>query len=167
MKGDKGKVRLVANPVLLFEGLLLFGSELLTCFIMLYVSRNDEIDISRFWIVLTVLAILSTVIGLPKCLVIVEFGQTGIRVKRALKRPIEKEYDCLYISQAHYMYYGFKRIDFIVFSERRLTNDELCHINQVPVSDKTVKIRIREKSVRKLKTVLPPKYALKLNLNMR
>lgn len=164
---DKGEIKLLANPALLFECILAFGSAYIMCFTMLYWSRNDEIDIIRIWIFMTFLTFLITIIGLQQYLVIINFNQTGFRVKRAFKRPIEKKYDCLYIYQAYYMYYGFKRIDFIVFSERRLTNDELCNINQVPISDKIVKVRLREKSIKKLKTVLPQKYASKLNLNTK
>jgi len=61
-----------------------------------------------------------------------------------------------YIRRGGYLHGVFWR-DFIVFSNRLLTEEELQHINHVAPSKKLIKIRYSEKTKQKLLKILPPK----------
>lgn len=61
-----------------------------------------------------------------------------------------------YIMLGKYLH-GVHWQKYIVFSNRRLTDSELNHINHVTPSRKMIKIRYSEKTKTKLLTLLPPK----------
>ncbi len=61
-----------------------------------------------------------------------------------------------YIMLGKYLH-GVHWQKYIVFSNRRLTDSELSHINHVTPSRKLIKIRYSEKTKTKLLAILPPK----------
>ena len=56
-----------------------------------------------------------------------------------------------------------KYVWYIVISQKRLSTDELNAINQVPYSKEIIKIRYSEKTVKKLKRILPASLLLQLD----
>lgn len=61
-----------------------------------------------------------------------------------------------YIHRGKYLH-GIHWREYIIFSNRRLSDSELSQINQVAPSKKLIKIRYSEKAKSKLLTILPPK----------
>ena len=54
------------------------------------------------------------------------------------------------------------KVNFFVFTNRRLTNEELTQINQVAPSSDLIKIRYTRKTYKKLLEALPPSIALEV-----
>lgn len=71
------------------------------------------------------------------------------------KKKITESYDmypCVYL--ADYYHNGFRPC-FIVFAKTGLFEDELTHINRIPVDENVIKIRYSKKTYAKLMEILP------------
>lgn len=120
-----------------------------------------ENDIAIIFFLLTVCINIICLCTLPKWCIIVELSADGISYKPTFKKKIKRKYsDFGYFYCASYTYYTQKK--YIVFSQRRLSDYELTHINNVPVSEKLIKIKVRKGLKEALYPLLPPKYLFRI-----
>lgn len=122
----------------------------------------NEIAISKFFLLLTLAVNVICLCCMPKWRIIVELNNDGICYKPTFKKKNIKKYaDFGYFYCASYTYFTQKK-KYIVFSQRRLSDYELTHINSVPVSDKLIKIKVRKGLKEVLSPILPPKYLFRI-----
>lgn len=126
--------------------------------------KLDESRYAILFIVLTAIVNIANICASSQWRIIVELSSEGISYKPTFKKKISKKYsDFGYFYCASYTYYTQKK--FIVFSQRRLSDYELTHINNVPVSDKLIKIKVRKGLKEVLSPMLPPKYLFRIPKN--
>lgn len=83
----------------------------------------------------------------------------GIYYKEFFKKSSFNDYsEYRFIKKAYYGYYD-NPIYYIVLSKRQLSGDELCHINNVPMSETVIHIRFNEKNYNAFMKILPQKQA--------
>ena len=75
-----------------------------------------------------------------------------------------KEYP--YVSKAFYPYYGIP-VYYMVLSNRRLRDAELCQINNVRVGPGMIKIRYNKKNYERLLSIVPSRIALSLQAQFK
>lgn len=86
-----------------------------------------------------------------------QFSSDGIYCCTTFRRKKLLPYSSFpYVMHGCYWHGAFWR-DYIVFSTRFLTNQELTHINHVSPSTKLLKIQYSEKTCQKLLSILPQK----------
>ena len=164
-------ITFLADPHLLFLGISFWVicaivSGVLS--LLLYVgyisaySDSDRISSSKIFFLLFLLVNFVSICALPKWLVVVSINDRGIIFKPIFKKSVLKGFsDYGYIYLASYCHFGFK-IKYIVFSQIKLTDYQLTHINQISISDKIIKFRIRNGIKNKLEVVLPKQYIKQL-----
>lgn len=123
--------------------------------------HRNEISIAFFFLLMTLAVNVISLCALPKWRIIIELDNESISYKPTFKKKVVKKYsDFGYFYCASYTYYTQKK--YIVFSQRRLSDYELTHINNVPVSDKLIKIKVRKGLKEVLSPILPPKYLFRI-----
>ncbi len=152
----------LADPSLFLLGaiywIVLFFSSIIVLFLII---EDLGTDIVILFSVMPLLVNIVCLISLPKWFVIVEISENSITYKPAFKKKIKWQYsDFGYFYCAHYTY--FSKRNYIVFSKRRLSDYELSHINNVSVSDKLIKIKVRKGLKEDLSRFLPPKFLLRV-----
>lgn len=126
-----------------------------------FTLKNADNNIAIFFFLLSICVNIICLCTLPKWRIIVELSADGISYKPTFKKKIVKKYsDFGYFYCASYTYYTQKK--FLVFSQRRLSDYELTHINNVPVSEKLIKIKVRKGLKEVLSPLLPPKYLFRI-----
>lgn len=122
-------------------------------------TGNNSAGLIFFFV--TIIGDVACLCALPKWRIIVEIDNESICYKPTFKKKIVRKFsDFGYFYCASYTYYTKKK--YIVFSQRRLNDYELTHINNVPVSDKLIKIKVRRGLKEVLSTILPPKYLFRI-----
>ena len=86
-------------------------------------------------------------------------NKKGVFYKEFFKKSSFNDYsEYKFIKKAYYGYYN-NPIYYIVLSKRQLSGDELCHINNVPMSETVIHIRYNEKNYNAFMKILPQKQA--------
>ena len=109
-------------------------------------------------------AIPAVIIATPHrtCFVWLTISEKGVEY-RALFRKKQVRSFSEYAYWYHGKYFhGYRYIDFIVLSNKRLSTKELWQINQVAPSANLLKIRYTPKTFQKLTEILPEKQRLQL-----
>ena len=96
------------------------------------------------------------------CFVWLSISENGVEYRALLRRKKVRSF-----SEYPYWYHGkyfhgYRYIDFIVLSNKRLSTKELWQINQVAPSADLLKIRYTPKTYQKLMEILPEKQKLQL-----
>ncbi len=161
-KSESNLISFLADSELLIMGISLWISIIVLSGITIIVCLNDLDIISAFIVFsMDMLISCSFLFLLPKWRIVVELNNEGICYKPTFKKKVVKKYsDFGYFYCASYTYYTQKK--YIVFSQRRLSDYELTHINNVPVSDKLIKIKVRKGLKEVLSPILPPKYLFRI-----
>lgn len=153
----------LADPLLFAMGITYFVITTVVCTVMIFVCFvfYMNTDIVIFFFCLFAFSIVIGLCALPKWRIIIEITEDGISYKPTFKKEINKKYsDFGYFYCASYSYYTERK--YIVFSQRRLNDYELTHINNVAVSDKLIKIKVRKGLKEELSPFLPPKFLFRI-----
>ena len=95
------------------------------------------------------------------------FTNEGIEYRQAFRKTevhTYKEYP--YVNKAFYPYYGIP-VYYMVLSNRRLRDAELCQINNVRVGPGMIKIRYNKKNYERLLSIVPSRIALSLQAQFK
>ena len=94
------------------------------------------------------------------------FDRDGVLYKPLFRKGTRIQYSNYpRIQYAYYMHgnmFAAYKVNFFVFTNRRLSNEELTQINQVAPSSDLIKIRYTRKTYKKLLEALPPSIALEV-----
>ena len=119
------------------------------------------------WIML--LAISSVVVSCcitERWCLMLTFDRDGVLYKPLFRKGMRIQYSNYpRIQYAYYMHgnmFAAYKVNFFVFTNRRLSNEELTQINQVAPSSDLIKIRYTRKTYKKLLEALPPSIALEV-----
>ena len=95
------------------------------------------------------------------------FTKDGIEYRQIFRKTevhTYKEYP--YVNKAFYPYYGLPMY-YMVLSNRRLRDAELCQINNVRVGPEMIKIRYNKKNYERLLSIVPSRIALSLQAQFK
>ena len=95
------------------------------------------------------------------------FTKDGVEYRQAFRKTevhTYKEYP--YVNKAFYPYYGLPMY-YMVLSNRRLRDAELCQINNVRVGPGMIKIRYNKKNYERLLSIVPSRIALSLQAQFK
>ena len=156
------KMRFLADSQLFVMGICYFICMTVSGIVAATICfHRNEISIAFFFLLMTLAVNVISLCALPKWRIIIELDNENISYKPTFKKKVVKKYsDFGYFYCASYTYYTQKK--YIVFSQRRLSDYELTHINNVPVSDKLIKIKVRKGLKEALSPMLPPKYLFRI-----
>lgn len=159
-KSESNSIRFLADAELLIMGIILWISVTILCVVTIIICV-DYPSIQLFYAISYTVLVFGFLSLLSRWRIVVELNNEGISYKPTFKKNVVKKYsDFGYFYCASYTYYTQKK--YIVFSQRRLNDYELTHINNVPVSDKLIKIKVRKGLKEVLSPILPPKYLFRI-----
>ena len=159
-KSEANLIRFLADSELFIMGIILWISVTILCVVTIIICV-DYPSIQLFYAISYTVLVFGFLSLLPRWRIVVELNNEGISYKPTFKKKVVKKYsDFGYFYCASYTYYTQKK--YIVFSQRRLNDYELTHINNVPVSDKLIKIKVRKGLKEVLSPMLPPKYLFRI-----
>lgn len=95
------------------------------------------------------------------------FTKDGVEYRQIFRKTevhTYKEYP--YVNKAFYPYYGLPMY-YMVLSNRRLRDAELCQINNVRVGPGMIKIRYNKKNYERLLSIVPSRIALSLQAQFK
>ena len=95
------------------------------------------------------------------------FTKDGIEYRQIFRKTevhTYKEYP--YVNKAFYPYYGIP-VYYMVLSNRRLRDAEICQINNVRVGPGMIKIRYNKKNYERLLSIVPSRIALSLQAQFK
>lgn len=159
-KNESDSLRFLADAELFIMGIILWISVTILCVVTIIICV-DYPSIQLFYAISYTVLVFGFLSLLPRWRIAVELNNEGICYKPTFKKKVVKKYsDFGYFYCASYTYYTQKK--YIVFSQRRLSDYELTHINNVPVSDKLIKIKVRKGLKEAFSPMLPPKYLFRI-----
>ena len=159
-KSESNSISFLADAELLIMGIILWISVTILCVVTIIICV-DYPNIQLFYAISYTVLVFGFLSLLPKWRIVVELNNESISYKPTFKKKVVKKYsDFGYFYCASYTYYTQKK--YIVFSQRRLSDYELTHINNVPVSDKLIKIKVQKGLKEALSPMLPPKYLFRI-----
>lgn len=121
----------------------------------------NETGAAVFFLLPAIAINIACLCAMPKWRIVIELDNDCISYKPTFKKKVVKKYsDFGYFYCASYTYYTQKK--YIVFSQRRLNDYELTHINNVPISDKLIKIKVKKGLKEVLSPILPPKFLFRI-----
>ncbi len=174
MKQQKAAIKIYFNKKLFVSGMILIAIFLGSWFALLYVAtdaftvwltRGD--DILFFLLQLAVSCIVSFLILYTGCNAHMIFTEDGIEYRQAFKKTELHSYrEYFYVNKAFYMYYGMPMY-YMVLSNRRLRNEEICQINNVRISATMLKIRYNKKNYEAVLRMVPSRIALSLQAQFK
>lgn len=161
-KNESDPIRFLADRQLFVMGICYWICMIAACIVGATIGfQSNEIAVLIFFLLMTLAVNVISLCALPKWRIIIELDNESISYKPTFKKKVIKKYsDFGYFYCASYTYYTQKK--YIVFSQRRLSDYELTHINNVPVSDKLIKIKVRKGLKEVLSPMLPPKYLFRI-----
>ena len=156
------KCTILANEVLLYAWI--------ACHVVLFLSAGVVwwlYEPAGIW--MTLLPICTVVIycfETDRWCLMLTFDRDGVLYKPLFRKGMRIQYSNYpRIQYAYYMHgnmFAAYKVNFFVFTNRRLTDEELTQINQVAPSSDLIKIRYTRKTYKKLLEALPPSIALEV-----
>ena len=133
-------------------------------------GRSDETGVIVFFGIMAIAVIFIAVFVSPQWFVLLTFLPVGIQIKPAWKKAVVRPYEYYaYVNKACYWHgtpIGIgKTMDYIVFSHRRMKDEELKAINMVVSSEKVIKIKYSPKTYQQLMESLPREMQYKLRVS--
>lgn len=175
MANNKATVKFIADPKLFMMGTILwftltFGTIAMSVWVYSdYVpdsSDKEELVVSVMYLFMGLMMTLISFFCLPKWLVIIKFDKSGITYKCGYKKAKKYDYSRYgYVYKASYLHF-FHRVNYIVFSQIKLSEYQLTHINSVSTDDKLIKFKLG-KNIEILRGILPKKYIAKIDAIQR
>ena len=140
-------------------------------FLFLYTDGFKKIVLDDTFFMFTVFLLLSLstliIFLYTGCNAHMVFTKDGIEYRQIFRKTevhTYKEYP--YVSKAFYPYYGLPMY-YMVLSNRRLRDAELCQINNVRVGPGMIKIRYNKKNYERLLSIAPSRIALSLQAQFK
>ena len=167
MKREK-KIKIYCDKQTMVLGVIWTTVSIISCLAFTILTSVGLIETTNdtafiiFWGLLGIACILSSVLTMPRWAAYITLDKNGIYFHSPFHKKSFQPYSLnSYIYRAKYFHgsavgLGYYR-DFIVISQKRLTNDELEHINNVGVSKEVIKIKYSKRNMLALKSVLPDK----------
>lgn len=174
MKQQNTAIKIYFNKKLFISGMILiaifFGSWLVLLFVATDAFTAWSIrgeDILFFVLQLAVAFLVSFIMLYTGCNAHMIFTPSGVEYRQAFKKTELHSYrEYFYVNKAFYMYYGMPMY-YMVLSNRRLRNEEICQINNVRVSATMLKIRYNKKNYEALLSIVPSRIALSLQAQFK
>ena len=95
------------------------------------------------------------------------FTRDGVEFRQIFrKKEVHTYKEYAYVNKALYMNWGFP-VYYMVLSNRRLRDAELCQINNVRVGPGMIKIRYNKKNYERLLSIVPSRIALSLQAQFK
>ena len=162
----KKNLTIWCNPILLVSGIVMLTFTLALCSIpflfpglMRYKTEANEIGTKWIAAILGTSMVAALISCMPQWVAKIKLGQDGVCLFVAFKKTIQTPYNSYpYVFYAQYFQMGLIPVIYLVFSKKQLTLYEQEHINRVPISDETIKLRYRKRAFRKLLQILPQEY---------
>ena len=155
------KCTVLANEVLVYT---YFVYHAVMVLISGFIWLHDPLGI-WFMLLMMCSVVISCCITERWCLMIT-FERDGVLYKPLFRKGTRIQYSNYpRIQYAYYMHgnmFAAYKVNFFVFTNRRLSNEELTQINQVAPSSDLIKIRYTRKTYKKLLEALPPSIALEV-----
>ena len=153
------KLTVFSNEILVYTYIALHFVVGLICVIMCFIDPIC-IEIMLLWIITVIITCCTT----ERWCLMITFDQNGILYKPLFRKGVWLKY-CNFprIQHAYYMHGNIiaaYKVNYFVFSNRRLSNEELTHINGVTPSSNLIKIRYTQKNYKKLIEALPSSVAI-------
>ena len=140
-------------------------------FLFLYTDGFKKIVLDDTFFMFTVFLLLSLstliIFLYTGCNAHMVFTKDGIEYRQIFRKTevhTYKEYP--YVNKAFYPYYGIP-VYYMVLSNRRLRDAELCQINNVRVGPGMIKIRYNKKNYERLLSIVPSRIALSLQAQFK
>ena len=140
-------------------------------FLFLYTDGFKKIVLDDTFFMFTVFLLLSLstliIFLYTGCNAHMVFTKDGIEYRQIFRKTevhTYKEYP--YVNKAFYPYYGLPMY-YMVLSNRRLRDAELCQINNVRVGPGMIKIRYNKKNYERLLSIVPSRIALSLQAQFK
>jgi hypothetical protein len=169
------KIKLLANPLLFFGGVFYVIISVGICIVIIIslndpantAGRTDQIEAQMIFGGLGIGMIVAGLLCFPRWFVTITLDVTTIRYHAAFKKPIVKDYSNYpFIYRGWYRHRGLLPVgynaEYIVLASRKMTTDEVQHINQIGISDKIIKIRYRKKAYHTLCNIFPDRHRIQL-----
>ena len=155
------KCTVFANEILVYAYIVLDLIVVLMAGIMWF------IDPLGGWIMLlAILAIVTSCRITERWCLMITFDQDGVLYRPLFRRGIRLKYSNYpRIQYAYYMHGNMiaaYKVNFFVFTNRRLSHEELTQINEVAPSSDLIKIRYTRKTYKKLIEALPSSIAFEV-----
>ena len=95
------------------------------------------------------------------------FTKDGVEYRQLFRKTEVHAYtEYAYVNKAFYLYYDIP-VYYMVLSNRRLRDAELCQINNVRVGPGMIKIRYNKKNYERLLSIVPSRIALSLQAQFK
>ena len=164
--------KIYLNPLLLFCGIFYCVLCICLCVVMIFIVDADNPDRAGIIAIFAFFCVAMLTAGLlcmPRWYSYIRITKEKIEYKCAFRKAEEfllNRYS--YIYKAYYIHYtpitSGRRFYFIILSTKSLNKDELTHINKIPSSLQTIKIRYRKKTYDNLLKALSSKQSKQLRV---
>lgn len=149
------KCTIVANTYLVYGYLIYIGIVLLLMIICFFLDRTGGYAILGLWLILVLTACCIT----DRWCLLITIDHAGLYYRPLFRRGTYVSYaNYPKVQHAYYMhgnYFLSYKVHFFVFTNKRLSEWELTHINTIPPSPDLIKIRYCKRTYEKIISVLP------------
>ena len=180
MRKKREETEMKREKVTIYYNKTLFIGVIIVCFcciapwaafLFLYTDGFKKIVLDDTFFMFTVFLLLSLstliIFLYTGCNAHMVFTKDGIEYRQIFRKTevhTYKEYP--YVNKAFYPYYGLPMY-YMVLSNRRLRDAELCQINNVRVGPGMIKIRYNKKNYERLLNIVPSRIALSLQAQFK
>ena len=180
MRKKREETEMKREKVTIYYNKTLFIGVIIVCFccimpwavfLFLYTDGFKKIVLDDTFFMFTVFLLLSLstliIFLYTGCNAHMVFTKDGIEYRQIFRKTevhTYKEYP--YVSKAFYPYYGLPMY-YMVLSNRRLRDAELCQINNLRVGPGMIKIRYNKKNYERLLSIVPSRIALSLQAQFK
>ena len=167
------KVTVYFNKTFFISGMIWSLCCILPWIVFLYFQTDGfrEVILDEGFFILAVFLLLACSLPIillyTGCNAHMVFTKDGVEYRQAFRKTevhTYKEYP--YVNKAFYPYYGLPMY-YMVLSNRRLRDAELCQINNVRVGPGMIKIRYNKKNYERLLSIGPSRIALSLQAQFK
>ena len=155
------KCTVFANEILVYAYIVLDLIVVLMAVILWFID-----PLGGLIMLLAILAIVTSCCITERWCLMITFDQDGVLYRPLFRRGIRLKYSNYpRIQYAYYMHGNMiaaYKVNFFVFTNRRLSHEELTQINEVAPSSDLIKIRYTRKTYKKLIEALPSSIAFEV-----
>ena len=156
------KRAIIANSMLSKAALANYILDAICCAIGIVLAKQT----AYIWLICLGVLTIAYACTTDRWCLCIEFYREGLLYKPLFRKG--KMIDYAHYPRIQYAYYmhgnlfAAYRVHFFVFTNRRLSNDELAHINAVAPSEDLIKIRYTRRNYEKLLAALPESIAARV-----
>lgn len=173
MKQQNTAIKIYFNKKLFVSGMIACALCIVPDIVIMFLTTNGFTEWINKALFFVFLFMFPMVLSMPfimlytGCNAHMIFTPSGVEYRQAFKKTELHSYrEYFYVNKAFYMYYGMPMY-YMVLSNRRLRNEEICQINNVRVSATMLKIRYNKKNYEALLSIVPSRIALSLQAQFK